>query len=203
MIATDAAGNASEAQSVTLDINDLDDTAPTVTSGATAVAIDENSSADQVIYTATADDSADVADTPITYSLAEGSDVALSIDASTGAVTLTTDPDHEAQAQYSFAVIATDAAGNASEAQTVTLDINDLDDTAPTVTSGATAVAIDENSGAGQVIYTVTADDSADVADTPIAYSLVDMIPALSSRIGNFNSRVCSSDSACLRFFKH
>ncbi len=65
---------------------------------------------------------------------------------STGAVTLATDPDHETQAQYSFAVIATDAAGNASEAQAVTLDINDLDEFSTTVTSGATAVAIDENS---------------------------------------------------------
>ena len=33
MIATDAAGNASDAQSVTLDINDLDDVAPDITSG--------------------------------------------------------------------------------------------------------------------------------------------------------------------------
>jgi hypothetical protein len=166
VIATDAAGNASEAQSVTLDINDLDDAAPTVTSGATAVAIDENSGAGQVIYTATSDDSGDdVVEAPITYSLAEGSDAALSIDASTGAVTLTTDPDHETQAQHSFAVIATDAAGNVSDAQSVTLDINDLDEVAPTVTSGATAVAIVENSGADQVIYTATADDSADISN--------------------------------------
>ena len=121
-----------------MDINDLDDAAPTVTSGATAVAVDENSGASQVIYTATSTDlDDDVADTPIAYSLAEGSDAALSIDAVTGEVTLTTDPDHETQSQYSFAVIATDAAGNASEAQSVTLDITDLDDTAPTVTSGA------------------------------------------------------------------
>jgi hypothetical protein len=165
VIATDAAGNSSQ-QQVTLDINDLDDAAPTVTSGATAVAIDENSGASQVIYTTTSTDLGDdVSDTPIAYSLAEGSDAALSIDASTGAVTLATDPDHETQSQYSFAVIATDAAGNASEAQSVTLDINDLDDAAPTVTSGATAVAIDENSGAAQVIYTATADDSADTSD--------------------------------------
>ena len=72
-------------QSVTLDINDLDDAAPTVTSGATAVAIDENSGAGQVIYTATSTDlDDDVADTPIAYSLAEGSDAALSIDRLTG-----------------------------------------------------------------------------------------------------------------------
>jgi hypothetical protein len=41
---------------------------------------------------------------------------------STGEVTLSTDPDHEAQSVYSFAVIATDAAGNASDAQSVTLE---------------------------------------------------------------------------------
>jgi hypothetical protein len=45
----------------------------------------------------------------------------LTIDSATGAVTLTTDPDHETQSQYSFAVFATDAAGNVSEAQSVTL----------------------------------------------------------------------------------
>ena len=173
VIATDAAGNASEAQSVTLDINDLDDAAPTVTSGDTASAIDENSGASQVIYTAIADDSADdIAATPIAYSLAEGSDAALSINTATGEVTLATDPDHETQSEYSFSVIATDAAGNTSEAQAVTLDINNLDEVAPTITSDATAMAIDENSGAGQIIYTAAADDSADVSNTPIAYSL-------------------------------
>ena len=96
--------------------------------------------------------------------MADGSDAALSIDANTGAVTLATDPDQETQDQYSFAVIATDAAGNASAAQAVTLDISDLDDTAPVVTSADVADAINENSGAGQVIYTATADDSADVS---------------------------------------
>jgi hypothetical protein len=163
LVATDAAGNVSD-QLVILDITNLDDTAATITSGDTAAAIDENSGTGQVIYTATADDSADVSD-GVTFSLVAGSDAALSIDADTGAVTLNADPDHEIQSEYSFAVVATDAAGNVSQAQSVTLDINNLDDTAATITSGDTAVAIDENSGAGQVIYTATADDSADVSD--------------------------------------
>ena len=172
VIATDAAGNASIAQSVTLDINNLDDTAPIITSGATAAAIDENSGAGQVVYTATADDSADIS-AGVSFSLTDGSDAALSIDAATGEVTLATDPDFEAQSQYSFAVIATDAAGNASAAQSVTLDINNLDEVAPTITSGATAAAIDENSGAGQVVYTATADDSADIS-AGVSFSLTD-----------------------------
>jgi hypothetical protein len=164
VVATDAAGNVSQAQSVTLDINNLDDTAATITSGDTAVAIDENSGAGQVIYTATADDSADVSD-GVTFSLAAGSDAVLSIDAVSGEVILNTDPDFETQSEYSFAVVATDAAGNISQAQSVTLDINNVDDTAATITSGDIAEAINENSGAGQVIYTATADDSADVSD--------------------------------------
>ncbi|MAV08329.1 MAG: hypothetical protein CMQ88_03905 [Gammaproteobacteria bacterium] len=162
VIATDAAGNVSETQSVIIDINDIDDTAPTITSGDTAQAIDENSGANQVIYTAVADDSADVSD-GFSFSLLEGSDSALSINESSGEVTLSTDPDQETQQQYSFTVVATDEAGNSSQKQ-VTLNINDLDEVAPLINSGATAGVV-ENTGANQVIYTATADDSADISD--------------------------------------
>ncbi|MBT5861595.1 MAG: cadherin repeat domain-containing protein, partial [Gammaproteobacteria bacterium] len=168
VVATDAAGNTDE-QAVTLGINDLDEVAPSITSGATANAIDENSGAGQIIYTATSSDSADVSG-GVTYSLADGSDDALSINGETGAVSLSTNPDNETQDSYGFTVVATDAAGNASD-QAVTLGINDLDESAPVITSGATAVAIDENSGAGQIVYTATSDDSADVSGG-VTYSL-------------------------------
>ena len=102
-----------------------DTSAPIITSGATAVSIDENSGANQVVYTITATD-----DNAVTYSLS-GDDASLfTIDATTGEVTLIADPDYETQSSYSFNVVATDEAGNASE-QAVSLDINDLDDTAP------------------------------------------------------------------------
>jgi hypothetical protein len=169
--ATDAAGNQSDVITVDLGINDIDDAAPTITSGDTADAIDENSSAGQVVYTASADDSGDdVVVGPITFSLAEGSDPALSINAETGVVTLTTSPDYEAQSAYNFAVIATDGAGNASEAQSVNFDINNLDEVAATITSATTA-AVDENIGENQVIYTITSDDTADISQG-VTYSL-------------------------------
>ncbi len=72
---------------------------------------------------------------------------------------MTANPNQEAKASYAFTVVATDAAGHSAE-RAVTLAINDLDDTAPTITSGGTAQAINENSGAGQVIYTVTSTDT-------------------------------------------
>ena len=87
MIATDVAGNSSDAQSVTLNINNLDEVSATITSGDSAGAIDENSGAGSVIYTATADDSLDTS-AGVTFSLSDDSDAALSIDASTGAVTV-------------------------------------------------------------------------------------------------------------------
>jgi hypothetical protein len=168
VVATDLAGNKSE-RAVTLSINNVDEVAPTITSGATAQAIDENSGAEQVVYTAVADDSADISG-GVMFSLADGSDAGLTINAQTGAVTLTGDPDHETQSSYSFTVVAKDAAGNETT-KDVTLAINDLDEVAPTITSGATATALDENSAADSVVYTVTSTDDEDISGG-VTYSL-------------------------------
>ncbi len=133
VVATDAAGNSSE-QAVSLAINNLDDSAPKITSGYLATPIDENSGSGKVVYTATATD-----DGTFTWSLKPVADsTAFTIDPTTGAVTLTGDPNYEAKSSYSFTVVATDDAGNVSE-QPVTLAINNLDEVAPTITSGATA----------------------------------------------------------------
>ncbi len=163
VVATDAAGNASDSQSVTLSVNDLDEVAATVTSSDSADAITENSGAGQVVYTATADDSGDVSG-GFAYSLAAGSDDALSIDAQTGAVTLSDDPNFEAKEDYSFTVVVTDAAGNVSEGQSVSLSINNLDEVAATITSAGSAGSVNENSGANTVIYTAVANDSSDIS---------------------------------------
>ena len=170
VVATDASNNVSAPKTVSLSINNLDEVAPTITSGDVANAIDENIAAGQLVYTATATDSADVTD-GFTFSLS-GADAALfSIDAVSGAVTLIDSPDHEVKSSYSFDVVATDAAGNSSAAKSVALSVNDLDDSAPTITSGDVATAIDSESGANQVVYTATADDSADVSDG-VSFSL-------------------------------
>ena len=142
-----------------------DTTAPVITSGTTATAIDENSGASQVVYTAAATDAS-----AVTYTLkAATGDVALfTINSTTGAVTLTADPNFEAKSSYSFTVVATDASNNASE-QAVTLAINNVNE-APVITSAATATAINENSGAGQLVYTAIATDVD--AGTVLTYSL-------------------------------
>jgi hypothetical protein len=161
IIATDADGNASAPHTVFLSINNLDDTAPTVTS-ATNATVNENIPANQIIYTATADDSADVT-SGFTYAISGTDADSFSIDQNTGEVTILTSPDADVKNSYQFDIIATDADGNASNPHTVSLEINNLDDTAPTITS-ATNATVDENIPANQIIYTATADDSADVS---------------------------------------
>ena len=106
-------------QLVTLAINNLDEVSPTITSGATASAIDENSGAGQAVYTVSATDAADTS-AGVTYSLGTGNDEGLfTINATTGVVTLTGNPNYEAKSSYSFTVVASD--GVTSDATTVKL----------------------------------------------------------------------------------
>jgi protocadherin Fat 4 len=135
-------------ETFTIDINDVDEVAPTITSGAVADAIDENSGAGQVVYTATADDTGDISG-GVTFSLG-GVDAGLfSIDSGTGEVTLTGDPDFEGQSSYSFTVLADDGVNPPTE-QTVTLAVNNLDEDAPDAPS-ITQVEDDELPGVGNI----------------------------------------------------
>ena len=88
-------------------------------------------------------------------------------------MTLNENPNYETKSSYSFTVTATDADGNSAE-QAVTLDINNVDEVAPSVTSLATATAIVEgtNPNLNKVVYTATADDTAEISATPITFSL-------------------------------
>src|SRR5436190_1116805 len=110
---------------------------------------------------------------PLTYTLGGADVAAFTINASDGKVTLTGNPNYERQSSYSFDVTATDTAGNATT-QTVSLAINNLDEVAPTFSSGTVATAINENSGAGQMVY--PANPTAPPADggpsNPLTYTL-------------------------------
>lgn len=162
VVATDESGNAAE-KSLTLQINNVDEVPPSITSTTTVAAIEENSGALQPIYTATASDAGDTSD-GFTFSLS-GTDASdFSIGSATGVVTLTANPDYETKYPYSFKVKATDAAGNSAETSNLVLNILNVDEVAPTITSGSTATSIQENSGPAQVIYTATANDNQDTS---------------------------------------
>ena len=84
--------------------------------------INENQGRNSVVYRAEAlhDDSSQ---TPITYSLGAGSDPLLSIDATTGVVTLSSNIDYETKNSYSFTVTA--SSGGVSVSQAIILSVVD------------------------------------------------------------------------------
>lgn len=88
-----------------------------------------------------------------------------------GEVFLIVSPDYETRSAYEFTVLATDGEENTVQ-KTVTLPINNLDDTAPLITSGNTARTLVVGTGANQVVYTVKADDSGDISTGAVTYSL-------------------------------
>ena len=102
-----------------LTISPPDITPPSITSGATGTDLVENTGSGQTIYTITATDAVGVTG----YAIA-GTDAALlSVNAGTGVVTLTADPNFNTKSSYSFTVTASDAATNTSDPTTVTFSI--------------------------------------------------------------------------------
>ncbi|MHA2939116.1 beta strand repeat-containing protein [Vibrio sp. RC27] len=157
--ATDSYGN-DTSKTVNLAITDVDEDAPSINSPS-SVTVDENSGSNQVVYELKATDQGSG---KLTYSFSNV-DSDLSVDSSTGKVTLKTNPNAEAKPNYQFTVTVTDVEGNFSS-DVVTIAVNDLDESDPEITSGTVAAAINENSGNGQVVYTVTAADTADIDDS-------------------------------------
>jgi len=153
--ASDAATNTSAATTVTFSITNVDEVIPTITSGATGTNLAENSGATQTIYTITAD--ANDGGTIQSYAIGGTDASLLTVNSSTGVVTLTANPNYETKSSYSFTVTATDETGT-SASTTVTFSITNVDEVIPTITSGATGTNLAENSGATQTIYTITAD---------------------------------------------
>jgi hypothetical protein len=134
---------------------------PAISSSDVALAIDENSGAGQIIYTAISDDPNAL------YSLKDTVDRALlSIDGKTGAVTLISNPDFETKKNYNFTVITSDTAGNSSS-KTISLEINDLDEISSVVT-GVSSTTADGSYKTGDVIaVTVGFDETVAVTGVP------------------------------------
>ena len=151
--ATDASNNSSS-KDVTINISDIDEVAPTITSSTTFTVNENQTSA----FTATATDTSGIS----SYALS-GTDVnSFNIDSTTGIVTFKTNTDYETKSSYSIILTATDSQNNSSS-QNVTINIVNLDETTPTFTSSST-VSVNENQLS---VITATATD-----DSTITYSL-------------------------------
>jgi hypothetical protein len=163
--AKDAAGLTTGPTTVTVTVNTFND-APGVDVGANqpALSVDENKAAGSSAGFATAKDQEGNA--VLNWTITGGTGQSLfSINKFTGEITTAASFDFEATTSYTLTLTAQDSAGLTSAAGTVTVSVNNVNE-APSITSGATASAAENQTGA----YTATATDPD--AGTTLAYTL-------------------------------
>ena len=165
----------SATQDLTVNVSNLNDNSPVITSNNTFSA-DENQTAAGTV-TATDDDG-----DSLTYSLTGTDASSLSV-SSSGVLTFNSAPDYETKNSYALTVSVSDGINSVS--QDISISINDKDDNAPVITSNATFTA-DENQTA---IGTVTATDA---DGSTLTYSLTgadaSSVSISSSGVLTFNS---------------
>ena len=168
---TDSAG-LTDVQDITVSVTDeVENTAPTITSAATASVPENQTSAIDVNST----DDNDSEGSGLTYSLTGGADQALfNLDSSTGVLTFAAPPDFEAPSDangdndFDFQVTVTDSAG-LTDVQEITVSVTDeAENTAPTITSAATASVPENQTSAIDVNST----DDIDSEGSGLTYSL-------------------------------
>ena len=121
---------------------------PVINSGTTGTNLVENVGPGKTIYTIAATDNVAVTGYAI-----DGTDASLlSVDATSGVVTLTANPNYENKSSYSFDVTATDGT-NTSDPVTVTFSISDANDP----TTGIPAITSNGNTASPLVGDTLTA----------------------------------------------
>ena len=172
----DGVNDVSASQTVTVNVIDQNDQPPVIADPGTLSIIEEQDYLAGNLVT-TLIGTADVADATLSWSIEEnapeGSGVSFAItDPASGAVTYATDSrvDHETHETISFTVklTATREENGAQVSQeatrVITLNVRDINDAPPSITSGTTADAITEGQtyGDDDILYTVTA-----VADAP------------------------------------
>ena len=162
-------GTNSGTQEVTVNVSDLDDEAPVITSSASFSA-DENQTA---IGTVTATD-VDTLDTSSSFTFAvSGTELAIDSD---GVLTFTSAPDYETKTSYTATVTASDGASNSST-QDITVSINNLNDNSPIFTSGSSFSADENQSSINTVV-------SSDADGDDVTYSISGSEIAIDSSSG-------------------
>ncbi|WP_461640341.1 cadherin domain-containing protein [Labilibaculum euxinus] len=154
--------NTSTAETITINITDVNDVAPIVTASQT-FNIDEDASNTTSVGTVLATDSDATATTFSSWTITAGNtNSVFAINSSTGEITVNdaNELDYESITSYSLSITVSDGV-NTSVTETVTVDVNDINDEIPVFTS-ASAINIDENT---TDVITLTATDG-DVGTT-------------------------------------
>ena len=153
--------NTASAETVTINVNDLNDNTPVITASQ-SFDIDENSANTTSVGTVAATDADSDAVNSFTWSIADGNDNnAFAINSSTGeiAVANSSELDYENGATSYTLILTVSDGTNTSSAETVTINVNDINDNTPVITASQ-SFNIDENSANATSVGTVVATDA-------------------------------------------
>ena len=164
-------GTTSTDATLTINVTDVNDEAPVITSDAVATALAEGTlvAASQTLYTA--EGTYDL--TAITWSLEGGDSTLFVIDPTTGEVKFAADttPDFETKPSYTFTVVATSGSLDPVK-KVVTLAVTDINDVEPEFTfTGGTSFDLPEHTASDTVITTVPV-AVADIPDATVTYEM-------------------------------
>jgi hypothetical protein len=156
---TSTDGDVIQTQEFTINVSDVNDNTPVITSAATNE-VNENLAAGSAIYTATGTDADGTpANQAVVYSLKEstGDAALLNIDAKTGTVSLKSgSTNFEGKASYTFTVVATNAGTGATltAEKAVRVSVTDVNE-APTISANSKTFSV---WGGGQTVTLVATD---------------------------------------------
>lgn len=164
--------NTSAVATMTVNVNNVNDDAPVVTTGQ-SFNVDENAANGTAVGTMQATD-VDSPASALSYSIVSGNtNGAFAINSATGQITVadSTQLDFETTPSFTLGVTAFDGK-NTSTIGTLTISVNNLNDDAPVITAGQ-SFSVNENAASGTVLGTVLATDVDSPASALQSFSIV------------------------------
>ncbi len=162
-------GALTDSQTITVNIIDVDDNAPVITSNGGGAIAAVNAVENQTAVTTVTATDADAIST-VTYSISGGADQAsFGIVGATGVLTFNSAPDREAQSVYVVEVTASDTLN--IDVQTITVTVTDVNDNSPVITSNGGGATASINAAENQTSVTTVIASDADSTST-VTYSI-------------------------------
>ncbi len=158
-------------------VTDADDQPVTFDPDTYSSSVFENSALGTTVATVTAQDPDTVVSNPITYSLAEGSQVPFTVSSRSGDIIVSGQLDRETLDRYTFQVLASNTPGFSATAM-VTIQVLDVNDVTPNFLGDPFRFEVSESGSVGTAIGQVTAvDGDIGTAGEILRYSLQPSVP--------------------------
>ena len=153
-------GTLSSNESVTIQVNDVNDNPPIFSMNSYTAQVVEHSNINTSVVNISAIDADSGALGMISYAL-EGDNGAFRIDSTTGEVVINRDIDREVITQFTFTVVASDGGSPAmSASSSVVVTITDINDNAPIFQQSSYSVRVREDAAVSTEIITILATDA-------------------------------------------